>query len=646
MAIATSYTAFDGHTYKPGEEIPSLGSFIATRVNGKIRHYQGLSKDFYLLKAASKTEKYNDLETGSTALLLDTSEKYRFETADNEWYKVASASGGGGGGEGGVTNYTELNNLPRINNVELIGDKTLAELGIQPSGDYIDRFDMENYAQPKGDYLTEIPEELENKVSDNENNISDLQDDVGTLTKDLSDTNSTVAWLDKRAVVGQKNNTVTKPWYKFASISQDGDITITFKVTSTYSYGYFYFGILTATINLSKTNTAKLLWEYASNNINLENFVLAYNTNEKVAELWCKIDYGAEGWIFEVLNENSRDSHINKWTLYNQVSEGYADEPTPGYTQVPSTLMTLANPAASATKAEQDGKGNNIGDTYVKYTDGLKLISDYLFELSSPLTSKYNNNTASIRLSSEPISCEINLNKNGTIYKTYLFSESSFYSKDAASLGDSSRKWKDIYASNGVIQTSDVNAKTNINRLSIDKVRDFIMKLETVTYMMKNGTAGRTHWGLLSNDYEDGDTKILGIEGVLEELGWETEDFAGFIKSPHYDIEEYEDEETYYENEEYVDEDGEIQTRKVPKTRPVKKAREVLVEGKFDYALRYNEFIPALITMEQDHESRLGLAEYEVQKHEEEINSLKEQVGELTNEVEQLKSMLQQLLNQ
>ena len=37
---------------------------------------------------------------------------------------------------GGNTDYTDLSNKPQINNVELSGNKTLLELGIQPAGEY------------------------------------------------------------------------------------------------------------------------------------------------------------------------------------------------------------------------------------------------------------------------------------------------------------------------------------------------------------------------------------------------------------------------------------------------------------------------------------------------------------------------------
>lgn len=44
---------------------------------------------------------------------------------------------GGSGGTGGTTDYSVLSNKPKINGVELSGNKTLTELGIQPSGNYL-----------------------------------------------------------------------------------------------------------------------------------------------------------------------------------------------------------------------------------------------------------------------------------------------------------------------------------------------------------------------------------------------------------------------------------------------------------------------------------------------------------------------------
>ena len=45
------------------------------------------------------------------------------------------------GGSGGTSDYTDLTNKPSINNVTLSGNKSLSDLGIQPSGDYITNTD-------------------------------------------------------------------------------------------------------------------------------------------------------------------------------------------------------------------------------------------------------------------------------------------------------------------------------------------------------------------------------------------------------------------------------------------------------------------------------------------------------------------------
>lgn len=47
-----------------------------------------------------------------------------------------------GTGTGGTTNYNQLTNKPKINGVELVGEKTLDDLGIQPSGDYLTAEDL------------------------------------------------------------------------------------------------------------------------------------------------------------------------------------------------------------------------------------------------------------------------------------------------------------------------------------------------------------------------------------------------------------------------------------------------------------------------------------------------------------------------
>lgn len=71
----------DGHTYKAGEEVPDLGSFIATSVSGNVRNYEGLSIDVL------KLPNYDDLGTGSSAYCTDTGDFYKYEKTTKLWVK-------------------------------------------------------------------------------------------------------------------------------------------------------------------------------------------------------------------------------------------------------------------------------------------------------------------------------------------------------------------------------------------------------------------------------------------------------------------------------------------------------------------------------------------------------------------------------
>ncbi len=57
------------------------------------------------------------------------------------------------GGSGGTSDYTDLTNKPSINNVTLSGNKSLSDLGIQPSGDYLTESDLTDYVK-NTDYAT------------------------------------------------------------------------------------------------------------------------------------------------------------------------------------------------------------------------------------------------------------------------------------------------------------------------------------------------------------------------------------------------------------------------------------------------------------------------------------------------------------
>ena len=65
MAVANKTVVIDGQTYNEGDTIHELGSLQCVDVRGEQRDYQGFVQD------KDKLPKYEDLATGSSALLID-----------------------------------------------------------------------------------------------------------------------------------------------------------------------------------------------------------------------------------------------------------------------------------------------------------------------------------------------------------------------------------------------------------------------------------------------------------------------------------------------------------------------------------------------------------------------------------------------
>ena len=151
-------------------------------------------------------------------------------------------------------------------------------------------------------------------------------------------------------------------------------------------------------------------------------------------------------------------------------------------------------------------------------------------------------------------------------------------------LGIGSHRWAVVYSKTGTINTSDRNEKNTIADIDPEQAEKLIMGLKPSTFKFNDGTSGRTHWGMISQD----------IEELLPQIGMSDLDFAGFIKSPKT--------EDYYEDvsETVTDEEtGEEKTvtRKELKTRTI--------EGEYIYSLRYDEFIAPLICMVQKQQRQI-----------------------------------------
>lgn len=159
----------------------------------------------------------------------------------------------------------------------------------------------------------------------------------------------------------------------------------------------------------------------------------------------------------------------------------------------------------------------------------------------------------------------IQVGSNISVNNNFIPNASDYYS-----LGSSSFKWTDVYATNSTIQTSDRKVKTNIN-YDMSGYDEFFKQIKPVTYKFADGH--RTHIGYIAQD----------IETALNECNISTEEFAGFVK------------------------DGE------------------------NYALRYGEFIALNTYQIQLLRNRVEAQEAEINELKQEIQKIKNELGGAVN---------------
>ena len=104
-----------------------------------------------------------------------------------EKYLNKIVENGGGGGGGGTSDYTQLSNKPQINSVTLTGNKSLSDIGAQPTINNDNKLAgslsvLTGYEQASSaanlaatDTVNQAFGKIEKRVSDNETNISSLQ---------------------------------------------------------------------------------------------------------------------------------------------------------------------------------------------------------------------------------------------------------------------------------------------------------------------------------------------------------------------------------------------------------------------------------------------------------------------------------------
>lgn len=112
----------------------------------------------------------------------------------------------------GASNYTDLSNKPQINNVELVGNKSLSDIGVQqtvisetePMDDSV-----EVWIDPSGDSVT-VPEKTSDLINDSGFITSESDPTVPSYVKGITQDNIT-SWNNKSDFSGSYNDLTNKP---------------------------------------------------------------------------------------------------------------------------------------------------------------------------------------------------------------------------------------------------------------------------------------------------------------------------------------------------------------------------------------------------------------------------------------------------
>lgn len=147
-------------------ELSNDNNFITNTVNDLINYYK--KSETYdkteINQLINNIENNKEIYIGineptvNQTIWYDTNEEVIKVKVDGQWRTILTSS------SVETTDYGDLSNKPKINNIELVGNKTLDSLGIQPKGNYItdnnyvhtDNNFTENY-KTKLDNIKELP---------------------------------------------------------------------------------------------------------------------------------------------------------------------------------------------------------------------------------------------------------------------------------------------------------------------------------------------------------------------------------------------------------------------------------------------------------------------------------------------------------
>lgn len=228
-----------------------------------------------------------------------------------------------GGGSGGTSNYNALTNKPKINNVELKGNKSLNDLGIQPKG---------NYALE-----SDIPD-VSNFITKDVNNLT-----YYTLSSALSTVATSGSYSDlsnKPTIPSEVTETTVSNWGFTKNI---GTITgITMNGVSKGTSGVVDLGtVITSHQDISgKANKISVVQTSAST------IEINSNTFYKFGE---------------VASLNITLASITDNTIYNEYMFEFVSGTTATTLTLPSSIKWLETPTIDANKIYQCSIVDNVG---------------------------------------------------------------------------------------------------------------------------------------------------------------------------------------------------------------------------------------------------------------------------------------------
>ena len=259
-------------------------------------------------------------------------------TLDQEGNTLTINSTGGGGG--GTSNYNALTNKPKINNVELNGNKTLNDLGIQPAG---------NYA---------LESEIPTKTSDLTNDsgfitgYTETDPTVPSYVKNITQANIT-SWNNKSDFSGSYNDLTNKP-------------TIPSEVTETTVSNWGFtknIGTITGiTMNGASKGTSGVvdLGTVITSHQDISgkaNKISVVQTSASTIEINPNTFYK----FGEVASLNITLASITDNTIYNEYMFEFVSGTTATTLTLPSSIKWLETPTIDANKIYQCSIVDNVG---------------------------------------------------------------------------------------------------------------------------------------------------------------------------------------------------------------------------------------------------------------------------------------------